>query len=189
MCDTLDTRYGPNWKLIKQYIEEIPEGFLFGRLGESESDDDLVERIHDWAALRQVVDYSMPDASRMNSRYLRFLTTVDEASNASKQFAGAHGLAAMVENAVNDAAEAFADEGGDWTDEQLTRLLSSDAYEAPYPFCEFSFQDHCAYIAAELVVAHVSPIHLLRDMWHWYRRGHWPCGWEGEWPEGRLIVF
>lgn len=23
----------------------------------------------------------------------------------------------------------------------------------------------------------------------WYQKGHWPCGWEGTYPEGRLIVY
>lgn len=23
----------------------------------------------------------------------------------------------------------------------------------------------------------------------WYRKGHWPCGWEGEYPKGLLIVY
>jgi hypothetical protein len=23
----------------------------------------------------------------------------------------------------------------------------------------------------------------------WYLKGHYPCGWEGSYPEGRLIVF
>jgi hypothetical protein len=24
---------------------------------------------------------------------------------------------------------------------------------------------------------------------HWYRMGHWPCGWQGAYPAGRLIVY
>ena len=28
-------------------------------------------------------------------------------------------------------------------------------------------------------------IHLME----WYRKGHWPCGWEGEYPDGKLIVY
>ena len=23
----------------------------------------------------------------------------------------------------------------------------------------------------------------------WYRKGHWPCGWRGAYPEGRLVVY
>ena len=23
----------------------------------------------------------------------------------------------------------------------------------------------------------------------WLRRGHWPCGWQGEWPQGKLILW
>jgi len=24
---------------------------------------------------------------------------------------------------------------------------------------------------------------------YWYMKGHFPCGWEGEFPEGKLIIF
>jgi hypothetical protein len=27
------------------------------------------------------------------------------------------------------------------------------------------------------------------DVMGWYLRGHFPCGWEGEYPAGRMIVF
>lgn len=23
----------------------------------------------------------------------------------------------------------------------------------------------------------------------WYRKGHWPCGWQGTYPEGKLIIY
>lgn len=30
---------------------------------------------------------------------------------------------------------------------------------------------------------------LFDRMWDAYKQGGWPCGWEGEYPEGRLVVF
>lgn len=30
---------------------------------------------------------------------------------------------------------------------------------------------------------------FYRDHVKWYERGHFPCGWDGEYPEGRLIVY
>lgn len=30
---------------------------------------------------------------------------------------------------------------------------------------------------------------LFDRVWDAYRRGGWPCGWEGDYPQGRLIVY
>lgn len=30
---------------------------------------------------------------------------------------------------------------------------------------------------------------LFRQVWDAYRLGSWPCGWEGSYPAGRLVVF
>jgi hypothetical protein len=27
------------------------------------------------------------------------------------------------------------------------------------------------------------------ELMRWYRRGHWPCGWRGRYPEGSLIIY
>ncbi len=30
---------------------------------------------------------------------------------------------------------------------------------------------------------------FLTTIMEWYRRGHWPCGWSGHYPDGRLVVY
>ena len=30
---------------------------------------------------------------------------------------------------------------------------------------------------------------FLTTIMEWYRRGHWPCGWSGHYPAGRLVVY
>ena len=29
----------------------------------------------------------------------------------------------------------------------------------------------------------------LEQQWHWYREGHWPCAWVGDFPNGKLVVY
>jgi hypothetical protein len=29
----------------------------------------------------------------------------------------------------------------------------------------------------------------LQDQWDWFAQGHWPCGWMGEYPKGKLMVY
>ena len=35
----------------------------------------------------------------------------------------------------------------------------------------------------------VNPLGFFSEVGGWYLRGHFPCGWEGSFPEGRLIVY
>jgi len=30
---------------------------------------------------------------------------------------------------------------------------------------------------------------FLTTIMEWYRRGHWPCGWSGHYPDGHLVVY
>ena len=41
----------------------------------------------------------------------------------------------------------------------------------------------------EIEYADLIPPRYFKDRLDWYLAGHFPCGWEGDFPEGRLIVF
>ena len=43
--------------------------------------------------------------------------------------------------------------------------------------------------AAAVEIATSSEETFFTNLMHWYRLGHWPCGWEGRYPEGKLIVY
>ncbi len=54
-----------------------------------------------------------------------------------------------------------------------------------------SIADAVAYdiaAAAAVELATDSP-DFFTNLIEWYRLGHWPCGWEGEYPKGKLIVY
>jgi hypothetical protein len=53
-----------------------------------------------------------------------------------------------------------------------------------------SIADAVAYdIAAAAVELATDSPDFFTNLIEWYRLGHWPCGWEGEYPKGRLIVY
>lgn len=56
---------------------------------------------------------------------------------------------------------------------------------------DISVADAAAYDAAGAAseIATGSKDRFFVDLMHWYRLGHWPCGWDGKYPEGRLIVY
>ncbi|WP_238360606.1 hypothetical protein [Iningainema tapete] len=54
-----------------------------------------------------------------------------------------------------------------------------------------SVADAVAYDAAAAAVEIVtqSTDTFFIKLMEWYRLGHFPCGWEGEYPEGKLIIY
>jgi len=188
MNDKLEQRYGPNWKMVQEYVEQVPCGFLFKSLGRPNEADAKVCRLRNWPTARRVSHYDLWEGSPENSDYLRFLATVDRAAARNSNVARENSLSYQAEQASDDAAEAYAEADDAEPDADFEAFLDEEE-DGPFDQRQSSLMDHCRYIAAELAVAPFTDIHLLRDMWYWYQRGHWPCGWEGDWPEGRLIVF
>jgi hypothetical protein len=42
----------------------------------------------------------------------------------------------------------------------------------------------------EIMVADLQPdLSFFGSLVPWLRRGHWPCGWQGEWPQGKLVLW
>ncbi|QDT65182.1 hypothetical protein [Calycomorphotria hydatis] len=54
-------------------------------------------------------------------------------------------------------------------------------------FVEIRLMIEGACIEAEY--SDLVPPGFYTDLAEWYLKGHFPCGWEGEYPEGRLIVY
>jgi len=45
------------------------------------------------------------------------------------------------------------------------------------------------FVCMEAEYSDVYPPGFFADQAHWYVRGHFPCGWEGEFPKGKLIIY
>jgi hypothetical protein len=54
-----------------------------------------------------------------------------------------------------------------------------------------SVADAVAYdvAAATVEIATSSSDTFFTNLMEWYRLGHWPCGWDEHYPEGKLIVY
>lgn len=185
---------GPNADEVRRYIESVKDAFGFDRLGEPDERDSDVRRIREWNELSETLGYPLEIAmdgrsffacsdDHPDAAFLKFLRLVNRIDTENSRIAEEHGLARAVELAVNAACSRcpFYDE--DYF--EYVGLIPEDFDED----WDFTLQAHCAFIATELVVAHLTSIQLFREMWYWYMRGHFPCGWDGVWPEGKLIVF
>lgn len=45
------------------------------------------------------------------------------------------------------------------------------------------------HLCMECEYADIVPPAFFTGLAYWYVAGHFPCGWEGDYPEGRIIVF
>ncbi len=63
----------------------------------------------------------------------------------------------------------------------LSKEQCDEVWEYLYEFVSF--------LLAECIAPEVVDMHYFRDMLTWFRKGHFPCGWEGVWPQGRMRVY
>jgi len=184
---SLADRYGPNWQEVLGYIEGVPTGFMLNDLGQPHASEGLVSRVRSWSEMERIVHIDPENGSPENSPYLFFLTRVDKASRAIRELTEHPGIFEQAENAGVDAGTEYADESEDWPD-RFYEWLDSEPEGCQY-FYRSSIQDHVSYIARAITLGRRPETEVLYELWYWYRAGHWPCGWKGNWPEGRLIVF
>jgi hypothetical protein len=50
-------------------------------------------------------------------------------------------------------------------------------------------QDFANLVLIEITHADLTSCTYFREQLQWYCAGHFPCGWEGEWPAGRMRVY
>lgn len=44
-------------------------------------------------------------------------------------------------------------------------------------------------LLAEIIASPEAESTYFREQLSWFHAGHFPCGWEGDWPDGRMRVF
>ena len=63
---------------------------------------------------------------------------------------------------------------------------------APGTSCQKSLsavQWDILHVCMEAEYADVYPPGFYASQAYWYVKGHFPCGWQGEFPNGKLIVY
>lgn len=71
--------------------------------------------------------------------------------------------------------------------EEKTRTIV-DRFGLPSEFID-SVQWDMLHLGMEAEYSDVFPPAFFASQAYWYVKGHFPCGWEGVFPEGRLIIF
>jgi len=45
------------------------------------------------------------------------------------------------------------------------------------------------WLIIEVLISDVVPCTFFREQLQWFHAGHFPCGWDGDWPVGKMKVF
>lgn len=56
-------------------------------------------------------------------------------------------------------------------------------------FLNRHIEDWIRFMLVEIIASDKVETDYFRGLLPWYEAGHFPCGWDGEWPEGRLRIF
>jgi hypothetical protein len=68
-----------------------------------------------------------------------------------------------------------------WVPDSLSRDHQELLFEHLY--------EYVSMLLAEIIASPDAGCTYFREQLTWFHAGHFPCGWEGDWPSGRMRVF
>ena len=68
-----------------------------------------------------------------------------------------------------------------WIPDELTQELQDLLFE--------NMNEYVSMLLAEIIASPEAECTYFRDQLPWFRAGHFPCGWEDDWPSGRMRVY
>lgn len=156
---------------LASFLRELERIPWFANLGEPISGVHDIERISRWD------DWSGPEKSGVDEVCYRQQALYDELLGCGKE--GAEQLTQL------------------WESIQRT-VLAAAAKNVPYDPSEDTWHGptlavwHAAWTAGliGLCLFLCKPIPAeQQEQWQWFSQGHWPCGWTGDFPDGKFIVY
>jgi hypothetical protein len=70
---------------------------------------------------------------------------------------------------------------GGWIPDSLTHEQQDLIFEHLY--------EYVSMLLAEIIASPEAECTYFREQLPWFHAGHFPCGWEGDWPNGQMRVF
>lgn len=89
-------------------------------------------------------------------------------------------------NNWNDVVEAVKPAATDLVDRMTRDVVAR--FSLPKVFVDTVRWD-VLHLCMEAEYADICPPGFFASQAYWYKRGRFPCGWEGEFPEGKLIIY
>jgi hypothetical protein len=170
--------YGPNSKMINELSLRLQSFRWFTQIETAHPDDGRLVRVKLEYLLEQPVDPWNGAAADAQARTER---QIIESSRISEQHHLQRAFRTPWSEAQADAVLAIL--------QQRYTGYFKETYSYADELLDFPERTiRCALY--ECLVDDVSPrVTFFRDLLPWFEQGYWPCGWEGEYPGGKLVLL
>lgn len=178
-------KYGPNHEAVDKFIVNLREVPWFSRVGEPISNAEVIQVDFDFmvSPLKLHTDRYAPWGPSLTRAETRIVRSVLDHRRLDYDMA--------VSNDVRIR-------GIFYHEDIFNRFFNNrECYPQDLPDPEFYAAEPIAWpdrllrgAGCEIMLADVDPtLNFFRSLIPWLERGHWPCGWEGDYPDGKLIIW
>jgi hypothetical protein len=174
-------RFGPNHDAVEAFLASLHGVPWFTRVGQPTDGDERLVRVgFEFIADRHPDRYgawgeALPRAESAIER-LTFEHRRLDAFMAVQEFVRRHNPAGFTDEFLEGLAEKYPGYYGD------TCSYAHELVDTPDRFLWGA--------AHEIMLADVGPgLNFFQGIMPWFRAGYFPCGWEGDWPEGKLVLW
>lgn len=162
--------FGPHTAWVRTVVAVLSNTEWLTKVGETIDEPSIVQ-VHSW-------DEAFAEFERDASHYDsagHLLRPVELCQNS----VSAGSLHQWWEHAIIFSYDYYTTEGylPDFAEDWKTDWLSNYLYQ------------YISSLLAEIVAADTIECTYFRELLPWFYSGHFPCGWIGSWPQGRLRVF
>jgi len=170
--------FGLNTRLINELSLRLQSFPWFTRIESAHAEDGRLVRVKLEFLLDQPVDPwngAAADAQMRTERQILESSRVSEQHHLQRAF-HAPWSAAQADAVLDILLDRYRD-------------YYKDTYSYAHELLDFPERTvRCALY--ECLVDDVTPrVTYFRDLLPWFEQGYWPCGWEGRYPDGRLILL
>lgn len=170
--------YGPNTKLIDDLGRRLELFPWFSRIETPHPDDNRLVRVKLEFLLDQPVDPWNGAAAEAENRIDRHII---DSARLSEQYSVQRAFHAPWSVARADAVlEILLKRYHDYYRD--TNMYAHELLDFPERIVRYAF--------FECLVDDITPkVTFFRDLIPWFEQGYWPCGWQGQFPDGKLVLL
>ena len=169
---------GNNHDAVASFVEELSRIPWYSALGEPTDSDELLVRVSldDVLALHPHPDQLWGDLLVTHE------APVDRLILSSGRLGADDALQTSVRINGDSVSDFFVSLDQAYPD------YYKDSYQYAYELIDLPVR-LVRYAAREILISDLADMHFFRDLMPWFKRGHWPMGWQGQWPDGKLILW
>jgi hypothetical protein len=177
--------YGIQTKEVQTFITELESIPWFANIGRSSPWDEHVER----ASLDTLAQTHEAVNGNESNPYMHWGNNIVDAESKLESLVFDHKrmdeeqaiikTVRIPDKAIDEFFESLLDEYEGYYGESSSYI--HELIEPPHRLIRGA--------AIEVMLSDVGPEHFFRDFMLYFRAGFWPCGWIGDYPSGKLMLF